>query len=349
MLLLSFLTVGFSSVLIWKTSDIFELASNYLGRNLSNGVKGATINAVGSSVPELFTTLIFLFVFQNEQGFASGLATTIGSAAFNILVIPALVILGVLLKYPNISIIIEKKVLKRDVIFLLLAIGLLFLILHRKTLGVLEGIVLMSFYGIYMIRLLKGRKSTEVSPFEISYPALRQNKGNWSRWFLLTKELNTQRAWGMLLLSVTMIGANCFLLVLGCEQLGKELNIPIYLIAMVVAAAATSLPDTILSVKDARNGNYDDALANSLGSNIFDISVALGLPILGYSLCFQEIVLSEKLTTGLENYIYLLITMTILAAALFLGGKKLTKIKGYILLLSYLFFIIFVAIQSQPN
>jgi len=33
---------------------------------------------------------------------------------------------------------------------------------------------------------------------------------------------------------------------------------------VVLSAAATSVPDTIISMKDARKGNYDDAVSNVL-------------------------------------------------------------------------------------
>ena len=78
---------------IMKACDKFEPASDFLGRNMAPGIKGATINAIGSSLPELFTTLIFLFVY-GEKEFSSGVATTAGSAVFNAVIIPALVIIS---------------------------------------------------------------------------------------------------------------------------------------------------------------------------------------------------------------------------------------------------------------
>ena len=86
--------------------DSFEDAADYLGRNMKPGVKGATINAVGRSLPELFTTAIFLFGphFSEElfgkigQGFASGIATCAGSAVFCAVIIPALCIFFVKIK-----------------------------------------------------------------------------------------------------------------------------------------------------------------------------------------------------------------------------------------------------------
>lgn len=46
MLLLYFLGVVIAMILIWKLSDYFETATEYIGRNLSNGVKGASLNAI---------------------------------------------------------------------------------------------------------------------------------------------------------------------------------------------------------------------------------------------------------------------------------------------------------------
>ena len=43
-------------------------------------------------------------------------------------------------------------------------------------------------------------------------------------------------------------------------------------------AAGTSVPDTIASVMVARNGYGDMAVSNSIGSNVFDILLGLGLP-----------------------------------------------------------------------
>ena len=46
---------------------------------------------------------------------------------------------------------------------------------------------------------------------------------------------------------------------------------PISVVVIIIAVAANSVPDTILSVKDAIKGNYNDAISNAIGSNVFDI------------------------------------------------------------------------------
>ena len=42
--------------------------------------------------------------------------------------------------------------------------------------------------------------------------------------------------------------------------------------------------DSILSVKDAKNENYKDSFSNAYASNIFDICIGIGLPVLIYLL-----------------------------------------------------------------
>ena len=63
--------------------DSFDDSASYLGRNMAPGLKGATINAIGSSMPELMTAFFLLFLFHERDGFAAGIATTAGSAIFN--------------------------------------------------------------------------------------------------------------------------------------------------------------------------------------------------------------------------------------------------------------------------
>tara|TARA_Y100000310_G_scaffold329720_1_gene400098 strand:+ start:388 stop:576 length:189 start_codon:yes stop_codon:yes gene_type:complete len=55
-IVLTFAVLAASATIISIACVPFENASRWLGRDLSAGVRGATINAVGSSLPELFVT-----------------------------------------------------------------------------------------------------------------------------------------------------------------------------------------------------------------------------------------------------------------------------------------------------
>ena len=52
-----------------KCSSVFDLASSYLTKNLAEGIKGPTINAIASSLPELFISSMFLFYFKDLNYF----------------------------------------------------------------------------------------------------------------------------------------------------------------------------------------------------------------------------------------------------------------------------------------
>jgi len=78
-----------STVVMWKGSGLLELGSKRLSAyyHLPEIVQGAIVVAVGSSVPELSTTVISTLIHGE---FELGVAAIVGSALFNILVIPAL-------------------------------------------------------------------------------------------------------------------------------------------------------------------------------------------------------------------------------------------------------------------
>ena len=44
-ILIPLVVIAFCGYIIWRAGDSFVEGSNYIGRNLSEGVKGATINA----------------------------------------------------------------------------------------------------------------------------------------------------------------------------------------------------------------------------------------------------------------------------------------------------------------
>jgi len=143
-----------SCLIIWRACYGFETSSQYLGRNLSDGVRGATINAISSSVPELFTTAFFLIYLKDTDGFSGGIGTTAGSAIFNGMVIPALVILTVIYFIGKKNIEVSKKIILRDGISLIIAELILILIISGNELNWWHGAILMLTYFVYLFYML---------------------------------------------------------------------------------------------------------------------------------------------------------------------------------------------------
>ena len=98
------------------------------------------------------------------------------------------------------------------------------------------------------------------------------------------EDFKTWSAWAVLALAILNLSGACYLLADGVIRIATSLGMNTFFIAVIVAAAATSVPDTIISMKDAVKGNYDDAVANAVGSNIFDLCLCLGFPVFLYVL-----------------------------------------------------------------
>ena len=164
-LTLNFLIVILCIFVIRKSSLTFDIASNFLTRRVGEGVKGPTINAIASSLPELMISSMFLFYFKDIEGFAAGFATIIGSSAFNIAVIPVISFLSIFFIDQKIKFEFNKVIVKQDSIFLLSSI-IIMLISIIFGVNIYLSITLIFFYFFYIYFLIK--KRTKIVVYEDS-------------------------------------------------------------------------------------------------------------------------------------------------------------------------------------
>ena len=144
---ISLIVIILASVLISKTTTVFESATNYIGRNLTDGVRGLTLNAIGSSMPEFLTTVFFLtFATQEHLGrdFSASIGANTGSAIFNSIVIPMFVVWVVLATGVK-GVKLSKKVILRDGLFLIGAEVILLILLSTNQLTIWHGLFLTGF------------------------------------------------------------------------------------------------------------------------------------------------------------------------------------------------------------
>ncbi|XP_041800126.1 sodium/potassium/calcium exchanger 3 [Chelmon rostratus] len=109
---------------------------------LSQDVAGATFMAAGSSAPELFTSLIGVFITKGDVG----VGTIVGSAVFNVLVI-----IGICGIFSGQPISLSWWPLFRDAVFYIVSIVVLILVIYDEKVMWWETIILISMYGIYII------------------------------------------------------------------------------------------------------------------------------------------------------------------------------------------------------
>jgi len=356
--ILPFLMILASCLIIWRSSHGFELAADFLGRKMPAGIKGASINAIASSMPEFLTTIFFLFYLRDAEGFSAGLAVSSGSALFNLLIIPAMAVLILVYMGRKEKIILNKKVLLREGSVLLFSQLLFIVFVFNNDLTEWHGLALVLVYLTYLTGLYQINKRKKIEDPGFKSP-IKEKIPSWpvqiisldiSHWVMGKKEINSLRAWTILAVSTLIMSAGTWLLVLGTDILGEVSGIPLIFVSVVLSAAATSVPDTILSMKDAKKGNYDDAISNALGSNIFDIAFALGLPIFLYNIIYgKSISLPAEIQDFTQEVWAFLLIATILALVIMLWGKRFSRRKAWLMLGIYFLFILFVGTQVNPE
>ena len=86
----------------------------------------------------------------------------------------------------------------------------------------------------------------------------------------------------LLIVSLVLIIFSSDLIVNNATSLAYKLNISDKIVTMVLIAIGTSLPEMITTAASAKKGEFDIAIGNIIGTNIFNICIVLGLPIVFY-------------------------------------------------------------------
>jgi cation:H+ antiporter len=263
-----------STGLLWLASNRLETCTFALSERygLPDAVRGSLLMAVASSMPELATGLLALGVHAD---FELGMSAIVGSAIYNILVIPACSVYarGEALRT-------NKELVYREAQFYLIAVVSLMVVLSMAVIyygpaplvedgrRIFQGtfsrglaLVPLFLYGVYLY-----------IQFEEVRDALVENPPNLS--------INALQEWLALLMSIALILAGVDILLRVAIALGELLGTPTFLWGMTVVATATSLPDTFVSVKASAAGRIESSITNVLGSNVFDLLVAVPAAVL---------------------------------------------------------------------
>ena len=280
------LLVGFA-VLI-KGADLFvDGASNVaLNFKVSKMLIGLTIVAFGTSAPEFAVSVKGLL--SNSGDIVLG--NVIGSNILNILLI-----LGVsAIIHP---LVVKNNTVKKELPITLLITSLFAVLLSDNifdkkltnsfTRG--DGIVLILFFLVfiyYLITLMRNKVEEEKDKEVMSlFKAIM---------FTLVG-----------LISI-IIGSN--FVVDSASALAKAIGVSERIIGLTIIALGTSLPELVTSVTATKKGEYDIAIGNVVGSNIFNIGMVIGLPValLGGigTIVFSYVDLIVMIATALMLFIF---------------------------------------------
>jgi K+-dependent Na+/Ca+ exchanger-like protein len=313
---------------------------------LPDDVTGATLMAVGSSAPELFTSLIAIYIGSSDIG--SG--TILGSAVFNILVIigASAIVTTAALKW---------RPVVRDLGFYCYSIILLYFTMRDGQISLFEAWLFVGSYLGYIFLLVWWSRKFPSPVEEIMEKIPQENKiadkvheGNKALGWMfkiidnffdavfpnLTK--NPHLYWLSFILSLAWIGFLSWAMVESAVNLATILQVPEAIIGLTILAGGTSVPDLLSSMIVAKQGRGDMAVSNAAGSNIFNILIALGLPwILIISQTGQNIsVNTDNFSTSIILLFLTVVSIIILFA---INNFRIGKKSGFILIGLYLLYL----------
>ncbi|WP_425447283.1 sodium:calcium antiporter [Dethiothermospora halolimnae] len=269
------------SWIVSKAADKLGDVLHVLGIKLEipTSVRGATFDAVSSSFPEFATAMIAVLLYKR---FADvGVPTIAGSGIFNVLLIPMLSIIA--FKGKNLIVKVDKKVVYRDMIFYMLAIGILILFTYLGEYTAFTGLILLFVYVCYTVVLYRQTKKYRKSITDIEI-ASEYNEMKDVLEEEEEEDIDIDMGYGSIVLWIAIcigfIWVSIDAIIQSAIVVSDTLKIPQYIVSVIIIAAATSIPDTLLSVKSSRMGDAEGAVSNAVGSNIFDICICLGLPMI---------------------------------------------------------------------
>lgn len=307
------LIVGF--IILIKGADFFvdgasSVASNF---KVSKMLIGLTIVAFGTSAPEFAVSVKSLLSGSGDIV----LGNVIGSNILNILLI-----LGASAMFHSLNV--KNNTVKKELPITMLITTLFAVLLSDHifdnnvvncfTRG--DGIVLLLFFSVFLYYLISmSRKKIDVDQDE--KPAMSLSKS-----FI----------WTIGGIAAIVLGSNA--VVDSATYLAKAIGVSERLISLTIIALGTSLPELVTSITATRKGEYDIAIGNVVGSNVFNIGIVIGLPV--------------AILGGIEKIAFSYIDLIVMIASAVLlfmfsaKDNKISKKEGLVFLLIFVVYYTYV-------
>ncbi|XP_078590090.1 sodium/potassium/calcium exchanger 4-like [Branchiostoma floridae x Branchiostoma japonicum] len=163
----------------------------------------------------------------------------------------------------------------------------------------------------------------------VTCPDVRKRR--WEKWFIVT-----------FLMSIFWIFIFSYIMVFMATIIAYTLGIPDTITGITLLAAGTSVPDAMASLIVARQGLGDMAVSNSIGSNVFDILLGLGLP---WFLKTTVVSWGGSVAINSRGMIYsvglLFGTVVLMILGIHCNRWRLTRPLGIIAMITYAVFLVF--------
>lgn len=248
LLSIAYILIGVIAVL-WGADKFTDGAAAIARKmNIPEIVIGLTIVAMGTSAPELFTSVVS--ALKGSTGLALG--NIVGSNIFN-----SLLIVGAAAAVAPISI--SQATIIKDIPFALVASLLLTAVCLDGNLTRIDSLLLLIGFALFLAYTLQIARNGKTED---------------------SKTEKSQALWKSILfiiigLGCLIVGSNLF--VSGASTVAEQLGVSDAIIGLTIVAGGTSLPELATSIISARKGQSGIAIGNVVGSNVFNILAILGI------------------------------------------------------------------------
>lgn len=354
------------SVLISEACDPFADAAQWVGcrLRLPPSVRGATLDAVASSMPELFTGLFFVTValtgnkdqaqqlLDSSEGYGSTIATCAGSSIYNLILIPAVCAIAMSFSrrdrpYINVS----REVINRDGMWVVFVQAGLLVFLFQAKLHWWMGVVALAAYAVYVLHLyvatLRFREDLDEGTVANEDP----NETATMFFGACEVRLNGYTSAIILVVATLVAAIACYLLVDLTNQSAEALGVTPFFVAVILTAAVSSIPDTFMSLGSARRGDDSGAMSNVFGSNIFDICIGMSIPLIVccYLNGWEPVVLegpNNETLRGVVGLRVFLFVLTAVAMGCMWYYRRITRRTGWLFCALYASFVAYAVLGA---
>lgn len=299
------LIVGF--VILIKGADVFVDGASSVAKNfhLSKMLIGLTIVAFGTSAPEFAVSIQSLLGGNGDIVFGN----VIGSNILNILLI-----LGISSTIHFLTV--KNNTVKKELPITLLITTLLIVLMsdslfNRNIINSFtrqDGVILLLFFLVFIYYLISMMRNKVDEDSDSAKYSMKKS------------------------ILYTLFGIACIVLgsnfvVEHASNIASYLGVSERMISLTIVALGTSLPELVTSIMATKKGEYDIAIGNVVGSNIFNIGIVLGFPI----------ALFGGVSKISFNYIdlFALFLSSFLLFIFSYNDRKITKKEGIVMLLLF--------------
>ncbi|WP_457596431.1 calcium/sodium antiporter [Hydrogenimonas sp.] len=238
--------------LIWGAEFIIKEAERIaLHYGISEFVIGATLIALGTSLPEMAASIAASLKGQSDMA----VANVLGSNIMNISLVLGLVFLIASRITP------ERDLFFKDSAWLLFPAIIFPLMVIDGSLSRLDGFLLFSMMGAYILFLMQSGTTEEVAEID---EELKKEPFRWPRTV------------GLLLVGFVLVVGGADYAIESAANIARSFGVSEWIVGLLLIALGTSLPELVVSVKAARAGKADMSIGNIIGSNMANTSVVLG-------------------------------------------------------------------------